>query len=152
MHEFGSRQPQLLSASTCRAVKILLHNSQTSQRDPVNRLAGHEQTTILRVHAGRCGSAKRTNTGKGLFFHLHLSFHRVVVWPFVEGVATRFSRFSRLSATLCESAELRSVRSLILHAHLLSSLPCFPSPSTVPCWIVFAKPELLFTWPYRFNS
>ena len=40
---------------------------------------------------------------------------------------------------------------LMLHGHLFLGLPCFCPPSTVLCRIVFAKPELLVTWPYHFS-
>ena len=39
------------------------------------------------------------------------------------------------------------VHSLILSSHLFFCLPLFLFPFTVPCRIVFAKPEELETWP-----
>ena len=49
------------------------------------------------------------------------------------------------SAALVELAKSISVHSLILSSHL------FSFPFTVPCRIVFAKPEDLETWPNHLN-
>ena len=49
------------------------------------------------------------------------------------------------SAALFELAKSIPVHSLILSSHLFFCLPLFPL--TVPCRIVFAKPEDLETWP-----
>ena len=51
------------------------------------------------------------------------------------------------SAVLVELAKSIPVHSLILSSHLFFCLPLFLSPFTVPCRIVFAKPEDLETWP-----
>ena len=40
-----------------------------------------------------------------------------------------------------------NVHSLILSSHFFFYLPRIPFPFTVPCRIVFAKPEDLETWP-----
>ena len=50
------------------------------------------------------------------------------------------------SAALVELAKSIPVHSLILSSHLFFCLPLF-LPFTVPCRIVFAKPEDLETWP-----
>ena len=50
------------------------------------------------------------------------------------------------SAALVELAKSIPVHSLILSSHLFFCLPLF-FPFTVPCRIVFAKPEDLETWP-----
>ena len=49
------------------------------------------------------------------------------------------------SAALVELPKSIPVHSLILSSHLFFCLPLFPF--TVPCRIVFAKPEDLGTWP-----
>ena len=51
------------------------------------------------------------------------------------------------SAALVELAKSIPVHSLILSSHLFFCLPLFLFPFTVPCRIVFAKPEDLDTWP-----
>ena len=51
------------------------------------------------------------------------------------------------SAALVELAKPIPVHSLILSSHLFFCLPLFLFPFTVPCRIVFAKPEDLETWP-----
>ena len=51
------------------------------------------------------------------------------------------------SAALVELAKSIPVHSLILSSHLFFSLPLFLFPFTVPCRIVFSKPEDLETWP-----
>ena len=51
------------------------------------------------------------------------------------------------SAALVELAKSIPVHSLILSSHLFFCLPLFLFPFTVPCRIVFAKPEDLETWP-----
>ena len=51
------------------------------------------------------------------------------------------------SAALVELAKSIPVHSLILSSHLFFCLPLFLFPFTVPCRIVFAKPEDHETWP-----
>ena len=51
------------------------------------------------------------------------------------------------SAALVELAKSIPVHSLILSSHLFFCLPLCLFPFTVPCRIVFAKPEDLETWP-----
>ena len=51
------------------------------------------------------------------------------------------------SAALVEPAKSIPVQSLILSSHLFFCLPLFLFPFTVPCMIVFAKPEDHETWP-----
>ena len=51
------------------------------------------------------------------------------------------------SAALVELAKSILVHYLILSSHLFFCLPLFLFPFTVPCRIVFAKPEDLETWP-----
>ena len=52
----------------------------------------------------------------------------------------------QFSADLVELAKSIPVHSLMLSSHLFFCLPFF-FPFTVPCRIVFAKPEDLETWP-----
>ena len=51
------------------------------------------------------------------------------------------------SAALVELEKSIPVHSLILSSNLFFYLPLFLFPFTVPCRIVFAKPEDLETWP-----
>ena len=51
------------------------------------------------------------------------------------------------AAALVELAKSIPVHSLILSSHLFFCLPLLLFPFTVPCRIVFAKPEDLETWP-----
>ena len=51
------------------------------------------------------------------------------------------------SAALVELAKSVPVHSLVLSSHRFFCLPLFLFPFTVPCRIVFAKPEDLETWP-----
>ena len=51
------------------------------------------------------------------------------------------------SAVLVELAKSIPVHPLILSSHLFFCLPLFLFPFTVPCRIVFARPEDLETWP-----
>ena len=51
------------------------------------------------------------------------------------------------SAALVELAKSIPVHSLILSSHFFFCLPPFLFPFTVPCRIVFAKPEDIETWP-----
>ena len=53
----------------------------------------------------------------------------------------------RFSAALVELAKSIPVHSLILSSHLFFCLPLLLIPFTVPCRIVFTKPEVLGTWP-----
>ena len=61
--------------------------------------------------------------------------------------ATIHFHLDLFSADLDELAKSIPVHSLILSSHLFFCLPLFLFPFTVPCWIVFAKPEDLETWP-----
>ena len=61
--------------------------------------------------------------------------------------ATTTFHLDLFSAALVELAKFIPVHSLILSSHLFFCLPLFLFPFTVPCRIVFAKPEDLETWP-----
>ena len=83
--------------------------------------------------------------------------------PTLEGRRSTTDEFATIpfhldlfSAALVELARSISVHSLILFSHLFFCLPLFRFPFTVPCRIVFAKPEDLEPWPnhlsFRFLS
>ena len=55
------------------------------------------------------------------------------------------------SAALVELAKSITVQSLIMSSHIFFSLPHLLFPFTVPCRIVFAKPEDNETWPNYFS-
>ena len=59
--------------------------------------------------------------------------------------------FVLFSAALVELAKSIPVHSLILSSHLFFCPSLFLFPFTVPCRIVFAKPEDLETWPNHLN-
>ena len=58
-----------------------------------------------------------------------------------------FFHLDLFSAALAELVKSIPVHSLILSSHLFFCLPLFLFPFTVPCKIVFAKPEDLDIWP-----
>ena len=53
--------------------------------------------------------------------------------------------------TLRDSAARRQVQSLIFSSHRFLWPPLLLPPLTVPCMIVFERPEDLETWPYHFS-
>ena len=53
--------------------------------------------------------------------------------------------------TLRDSVARRQVQSLILSSHRFLWPPLLLPPLTVPCMIVFERPEDLETWPYHFS-
>ena len=78
-----------------------------------------------------------------LFYPITLGGRRGTTYEF----ATIPFHLDLFSASLVELAKSISVHSLILSSHLFFCLPLFLFPFTVPCRIVFAKPEDLETWP-----
>ena len=68
-------------------------------------------------------------------------------WGTTDEFATIPFHLDLFSAALVELAKSIPVHSLILSSHLFFCLPLFLFPFTVPCRIVFAKPEDLETWP-----
>ena len=78
-----------------------------------------------------------------LFYPVTLEGHRGTTDEF----ATIPFHLDLFSAALVELAKSIPVHSLILSSHLFFCLPLFLFPFTVPCRIVFAKPEDLETWP-----
>ena len=81
--------------------------------------------------------------------------HSILFYPItLEGrrgttdeFATTTFHLDLFSAALVELAKFIPVHSFILSSHLFFCLPLFLFPFTVPCRIVFAKPEDLETWP-----
>ena len=65
----------------------------------------------------------------------------------IDEFATITFHLVLFSAALVEPAKSISVYSLILSSHLFVLLSLFLFPFTVPCGIVFAKPEDIETWP-----
>ena len=78
-----------------------------------------------------------------LFYPITLEGRRGTTYEF----ATTPFHLVLFSAPLVKMAKSIPVHSLILSSHLFFCLPLFLSPFTVPCMIVFAKPEDLETWP-----
>ena len=82
-------------------------------------------------------------------------FYSILFYPITLGgcrgttdeFATIPFHLDLFSAALVELAKSIPVHSLILSSHLFFCLPLFLFPFTVPCRIVFAKPEDLETWP-----
>ena len=78
-----------------------------------------------------------------LFYPIPLEGRRGITDIF----ATIPFHFVLFSAALVELAKFIPVHTLILSSHFFFCLPLFLFPYTVPCRIVFAKPEDLETWP-----
>ena len=84
-----------------------------------------------------------------------LNFYSILFYPItLEGCRGTTDEFATItfhlvlfSAALVELAKYIPVHSLILSSHLFFCLPLFLFPFTVPCRVVFAKPEDLETWP-----
>ena len=82
-------------------------------------------------------------------------FYSILFYPItLEGRRGTTDEFATIpvhldlfSAALVEQAKSIPVHSLILSSHLFFCLPLFLFPFTMPCRIVFAKPEDLETWP-----
>ena len=90
-----------------------------------------------------------------LFLTWRSYFYSILFYPITLGgrrgttdeFATIPFHLDLFSAALVELAKSIPVHSLILSSHLFFCLPLFLFPFTVPCRIVFAKPEDLETWP-----
>ena len=78
-----------------------------------------------------------------LFYSITLGGRRGTTDEF----ATILFYLDLFSAALVELAKSIPVHSLILSSHLFFCLPLFLFQFTVPCRIVFAKPEDFETWP-----
>ena len=94
--------------------------------------------------AGKRNNARKNERGS-------LQFYSFLFYPItLEGrrgttdeFATTPFHLDLFSAALVELAKSIPVHSLILSSHLFFCLPLFLFPFTVPCSIVFAKPETL---------
>ena len=92
---------------------------------------------------------------KCFFIHGFRHVYSILFYPIFLGgrrgttdeFATIPFHFDLFSAALVELSKSIPVHSLILSSHLFFCLPLFLFPFTVPCRIVFAKPEDLETWP-----
>ena len=85
-----------------------------------------------------------------LYFYLSILFYPITLGGHrgtTDDFATIPFHLDLFSAALVELAKSIPVHSLILSSHLFFCLPLFLFPFTVPCRIVFAKPEDLETWP-----
>ena len=88
-------------------------------------------------------------------YRISRSFYSILFYPItLEGRRGTTDEFATIpfhldlfSAALVELAKSIPVHSLILSSHLFFCLPFLHFPFTVPCRIVFAKPEDLETWP-----
>ena len=78
-----------------------------------------------------------------LFYPIILESH----WGTADEFATIPFHLVLFSAALVELAKSSPVHSLILSSHLFFNLPFLLFPFTMPCRIVFVKPEDLETWP-----
>ena len=104
---------------------------------------GWEDLDCLYLHFTRSLFTVYDLTFYSLFYPITLESHRGTTDEF----ATIPFHLVLFSAALFELAKSIPVHSLILSSHLFFCLPLFLFPFTVPCRIVFAKPEDLETWP-----
>ena len=103
------------------------------------RMRGHVSVPLS--HSGNV--VTRTGIYSILFYPIILEGRRGTTDEF----ATIPFHLDLFSAALVELAKSIPVHSLILSSDLFFCLPLFLFPFTVPCRIVFAKPEDLETWP-----
>ena len=71
----------------------------------------------------------------------HLSLNRESLWGTTDNFATSFLHFSLFSTVLWDLPNSSSVHYLMLSSHLFLCLPCLHPPFTVPCKMVFARPD-----------
>ena len=76
-----------------------------------------------------------------------LSLNREGCWGTTDDFTTSFFYFSLFSTALWDLANSRPVHFLMLSSHLLLCLPCHLPPFTVPCKMVWARPDKRETWP-----
>ena len=82
--------------------------------------------------------------------HPHQSLNPECRWRTTDDLATRYLHICLSSAALCVSEKSRSVHSLMLSSHLFLCLLLL-APLTVPCGMVFVKPDVRETCPYHFS-
>ena len=73
--------------------------------------------------------------------HHHQSLNREGRWGTTDDFATSFLHFSLFSTALWDLPNSRPVHSLMLSSHLFLCPPCLLPPFTVPCKMVFARPD-----------
>ena len=109
---------------------------------------------INRENSGKFTTFKTDKSGL-IIKHLPKLAYSILFYPITlggrQGTTDEFAtipfHLDLFSAALVELAKSIPVHSLILSSHLFFCLPLFLFPFTVPCRIVFAKPEDLETWP-----
>ena len=75
------------------------------------------------------------------YHHHHLFLSSEGRWGTTDDFTTNFLHFPLLSAAFWDMANSRPVHSLMLSSHLFLCLPCLLPPFTVPCKMVFARPD-----------
>ena len=73
--------------------------------------------------------------------HHHQSLNREGRWGTTDDFATSLLHFSLFSTALLDLPNSRPVHSLMLCSHLFFCPPCLLPPFTVPCKMVFARPD-----------
>ena len=81
---------------------------------------------------------------------LHFPITRKDRWGTIDDFLTSSLHVSLFSIALWESANSIPVHSLMLSSHLFFCLPLHLPPLTVPCKIVFARPDDRDTRPLQF--
>ena len=123
-----------------RGVKAILLIRNDEKNKKHNPLRGFDRLiySILSHNLGRSSGLFSI-----LFYPITLKGRRGTIDEF----ATIPFHLDLFSTTLVELAKPIPVHSLILSSHLSFCLSLFVFPFTVPCRIVFAKPEDIETWP-----
>ena len=83
------------------------------------------------------------------YHHHHQSLNREGRWGTTDDLATNFLHFSLYSTALWDLPNFRPVHSLMLSSHLFLCPPCLLPPFTVPCKMVWARPDERETWLYH---
>ena len=86
-----------------------------------------------------------------IFTSLHFPINRKDRWGTIDDFLTSSLHVSLFSTTLWESANSILVHSLMMFSYFFFCLPLRLPPLTVPCKIVFTRPDDLDTWPYHFS-
>ena len=81
----------------------------------------------------------------------HLSICRRARLGTIDDFTTSFLHISLFSTAPWDLENSRHVHSLMLSSHIFFCLPCLLPPFTVPCKMVFARPEEREAWPYHCN-
>ena len=118
-----------------RYISETIDNEQNFLSGPKTDVNAFDDSSIIRIQNGINYSI--------LFYPITLKGRRGTTDEF----ATIPFHLDLFSTALVELAKSIPVHSLILSSHLFFCLPLFLFPFTVPCRIVFAKPEDLEAWP-----